>query len=355
MTESSSMRDSQLTKDSDESSLPYLQPDPEPVMPEPRPAIPPREPTTRTTPPPFPRVIPPSLSSFQAPSSPSSPEYMGPPRNYHPEALAIVGGYPPIKQGGPAPYPVMMMQPGGPPGRASMPVEQVMAKYGQALLPDEQYRPPEKFRPMSSPAPPSRNKLQRPSARRTRSDIPNPLSPNGEQTPSVTGDPFSLRTDPPIEQQQPQSPELSKRPASMPRKLTKKRPASAQAMGSESPQFPQERFDPLPDVLFHGKYLSLSMVMISAHASLVRATQDYEMQAYDELSFATGAVLAVKSTHENGRWFGYVVGSSEKPQEGVFHRTYVNILQRMDSSKTKGNILLNGRPFPCSFALSNLS
>lgn len=67
------------------------------------------------------------------------------------------------------------------------------------------------------------------------------------------------------------------------------------------------------------------------------------MQAYDELSFSIGAIIAVKSAPESGKWTGYLVGSSGKRQDGVFYRTYVSIMERIDSSKSNGNVLFLGK------------
>jgi hypothetical protein len=78
------------------------------------------------------------------------------------------------------------------------------------------------------------------------------------------------------------------------------------------------------------------------------------MQSYEELSFSTGAIIAVKSAPENGRWSGYIVNSSGPPQEGIFYRTFVSIMRRVDGSKTNGNILFLGMCIQDLMAISHV-
>lgn len=129
--------------------------------------------------------------------------------------------------------------------------------------------------------------------------------------------------------------EEKKRSGSLLRKLTKKRPASmppnmkgkVDPNTNTRPMEQQPRMEVLPDVLFH-----------------VRATQDYEMQSYEELSYSNGAIIAVKSAPESGRWIGYVVDSTGPRQdEGIFYRTFVSLMQRVDSSRARGDILFLGK------------
>jgi Variant SH3 domain len=81
--------------------------------------------------------------------------------------------------------------------------------------------------------------------------------------------------------------------------------------------------------------------------NLVRATHDYEMQSYDEISFSKGSIIAVKTAPESGRWTGYVVDSlGPNKQEGIFYRTFVSLLQRVDSSRAQGNVLFLGERLP---------
>lgn len=152
------------------STLPYLQPE------TPRPSA-----MFRPPPPPFPRFVPPPQQRFPIPngSQASLNTMASSPTDYHSQALAIVGGYPPRREE-PAPYPVMM-RPNEPSALRtnSMPVEAVMARYGQALpdepLPPLPIRPPPLAgRPMSNPTPiPAHHKLMRPSQnRRTQSELP---------------------------------------------------------------------------------------------------------------------------------------------------------------------------------------
>ncbi len=69
------------------------------------------------------------------------------------------------------------------------------------------------------------------------------------------------------------------------------------------------------------------------------------MQSYDELNFSNRSIIAVTSAPETGRWTGYVVDSMGSRQEGVFYRTFVSLLQRMDGSRARRNILFLGKPF----------
>ncbi|KIM31488.1 hypothetical protein M408DRAFT_327681 [Serendipita vermifera MAFF 305830] len=353
---------------SDNSALPYLQNEPPPPLP------------TATSNRPqsshFPRFVPPP-SMPQPSSAPTTPGSLYPPAvDYHIQALAVVGAHPSTtpKREEPQPvfYPAMMRPQNSAQGRSSMPVEAVMARYGQAL-PDEGPRPapvnydqapltnspramparydqppPNEFPPAmprydqpvpndippvapifprseSNPAPrrpgSGHKKLSRQHTRRTQSDIPQ-ARPQEDMQPAFL---------PPPQQRQSPVVEEKKRPTSLLRKLTKKRPESmppikGKAEAKAAPQVPQmepmPRMEILPDVLFH-----------------VRATQDYEMQTYEELSFSLGSIIAVTAAPESGRWSGYVVDSTGRRDEGIFYRTFVSLLQRVDSSRARGNIL----------------
>lgn len=79
----------------------------------------------------------------------------------------------------------------------------------------------------------------------------------------------------------------------------------------------------MPEIMFHA-----------------RATQDYEMQSYDELGYSAGDILAITSAPESGRWTGYVVGQNDGRQEPrIVYRTYLSLLQRVDSSRSAGQPL----------------
>ncbi|KAG8802406.1 hypothetical protein FRC18_007559 [Serendipita sp. 400] len=124
--------------------------------------------------------------------------------------------------------------------------------------------------------------------------------------------------------------EEKKRSGSLMRKLTKKRPISLppakkhnQPGGVEDrPRLDAtRRNEMLPDIQFHA-----------------RATQDYEMQTYDELGYSLGDIIAVTSADESGKWAGYVVGpAGSRSNSGILYRTYLTLLQRVDSSQSNGN------------------
>jgi hypothetical protein len=237
------------TQEPAESSfLPYLQDDP------PRP---PANVSRPPPPPPLPRFIPPQSSRFPSPASPSV--------DYHSQALAIVGGYPIPRREEPAPYPVMMRpnQSSGPPGN-NVPVEAVIARYGQAL-PDEPLpplRPPLAGRPMSNPTPhPVHHRLTRPAPnRRTQSDVPLQIQQPGTSTEPITSSPTEVSIV--MASKEPDKSSSPKRPVSMIRKLTKKRPASTPVtdLKAKGDQWIGTGPEILPDVLFHGPFQPLCLL-----------------------------------------------------------------------------------------------
>jgi hypothetical protein len=69
------------------------------------------------------------------------------------------------------------------------------------------------------------------------------------------------------------------------------------------------------------------------------------MQAYDEFSFPAGAIIAVTSAPEDGRWIGWRIDKPEtRKSPGVFYRTYVSLLRRVDGSRANGSVLFQGMP-----------
>jgi hypothetical protein len=178
---------------SETSTLPYLREDPSPPPPVPSGGRPHSSP--------FPRFIPPPMPMMLQPlSAPNTPGSMYPPAvDYHSQALAIVGAHPGAarRQEQPAFYPAMMRPQGPIPGRDSMPVEAVMARYGQALPHEPPGSAPIFPRSESAPAPSRRGtgtrRLSRPQhSRRAMSDQqplqPLPPPPNQhEQSPQSPG------------------------------------------------------------------------------------------------------------------------------------------------------------------------
>ena len=161
------------------STLPYLQDEPQPPLPPPPPSVqqPPLRPSA------FPRFIPPPVPTMtQALSASTTPQSLYPPAvDYHVQALAIVGAHPGLtpRQEKPEFYPAMMRPQNSVPGRASMPVEAVMARYGQALPNEPRGSPPILFRSESAPTPSqmevTRRRLSRPQpGRRAQSDQQQP-------------------------------------------------------------------------------------------------------------------------------------------------------------------------------------
>ncbi|PVF97505.1 hypothetical protein CPB86DRAFT_425168 [Serendipita vermifera] len=374
------------TDESNDSALPYLRPEPAAEVPakpspnpHPRPSRPPvprantnpndtrarpnpnnvyfdqgsRYPVFR--PPPNPHPV------YNSPPGPNSmPNLNGPGIDYHSRALSIVGAPPPPQET--APYPVMMRPQYLAQPRASMPVEAVIARYGQSLpqepipvvpaLPQQetmtQENPrqehvrfestppddiqPENTRPENRRRESKGHRLTRASnMRRTQSEVP-PEAKHALQQSQEDRAHSPQQQPPPTAFNKPM--EDKKRPTSLARKLTKQRPVSAPSgvgkVPTDNPVPNRQSTAPvpqmLPEVLFH-----------------VRATEDYVMQSYEELSFSKGDIIAVKSAPENGRWIGYVVDSSNKRQEGVFYRTFITLMQRLDSSRTRGEVLFFGK------------
>jgi hypothetical protein len=164
---------------SDTSTLPYLREDPQPPPPIPSGGRPHSSP--------FPRFVPPPIPVMSQPlSAPTPPGSMYPPPvDYHSQALEVVGAYPWVapRREQPAFYPAMMRPQGPIPGRESLPVEAVIARYGQALPNEPHGNAPIFPRSESAPEPSKRisKRLSRPNhGRRVMSDqqpLPTPPPP----------------------------------------------------------------------------------------------------------------------------------------------------------------------------------
>lgn len=176
---------------SETSTLPYLRENP---LPPPLPV-----PAARPQSSPFPRFIPPPMLIMPQPlSAPNTPGSMYPPAvDYHSQALAIVGAHPGVapRQEQPAYYPAMMRPQGPIPGRESMPVEAVMARYGQALPNEPPGSAPIFPRSESAPVPSKRGastrRLSRPQHGRRAVSDQQPLQPSSLPPPQQKQPPHS--------------------------------------------------------------------------------------------------------------------------------------------------------------------